>query len=296
MSLSHLDRLEAEAIHILRDGVAEAERPALLFSGGKDSTVLAHVAARAFYPAAPPLPLVHVDSTFEFADLLAFRDTFAAAFDFRLMVHVNEEGRRLALHPERDGAHYTRVMRTEALKQALDAHRFDVVFGGARRDEEKTRAKERIVSVRNAQHGWDPRKQRPELWSNYNWRRGAGETLRVFPLSNWTEDDIWTYICTRRVPLAPLYFAAPRPVVARQGALIVVDDPARMIWRTGETAAQRQVRFRTLGCWPVTAAIESAAASAEAIIAETRAARLSERQGRISDQGSLEALKREGYF
>jgi len=296
MSLSHPDRLEAEAIHILRDGVAEAERPALLFSGGEDSTVLAHVAARAFHPAAPPLPLVHVDSTWEFAELLAFRDSFATALGFKLIVHVNEEGRRLALHPERDGAHYARIMRTEALKQALDAHRFDVVFGGARRDEEKIRAKERIVSVRNARHGWDPRKQRPELWSNYNWRRGAGETLRVFPLSNWTEDDIWAYVHARRVPLAPLYFATPRLVVDRGGALIVVDEPARMIWRKGERAKERVVRFRTLGCWPVTGAIESTAANVEAIVAETRAARLSERQGRVSDEGSLEALKRDGYF
>lgn len=208
MSVSHLDRLEAEAIHILRDGVAEAERPALLFSAGKDSTVLAHVAARAFYPAAPPLPLLHVDSTWEFRELLVFRDSFAAARGFELIIHVNEDGRALQLHPARDSARYTRIMRTEALKQALDVNKFDVIFGGARRDEEKTRAKERIVSVRNAQHGWDPRKQRPELWSNYNWRRGAGETLRVFPLSNWTEDDIWAYVCSRRVPLATLYFAA----------------------------------------------------------------------------------------
>ncbi len=296
MALTHLDRLEAEAIHIMRDGVAEARRPVILFSGGKDSTVLAHLAVRAFYPALPPLPLLHVDSTWEFRELLAFRDSFAAALGLSLIVHVNEAGRALGLHPARDGARYTQIMRTTALKQALDRHGFDVVFGGARRDEEKTRAKERIVSVRSVHHGWDPRRQRPELWSNYNWRRSPGESLRVFPLSNWTEDDIWTYVSAKGVALAPLYYAAVRPVVERDGALIVIDDAARMIWRNGDAPSARQVRFRTLGCWPVTGAIESEAATADAVMAETRRGRLSERQGRVSDEGSLEALKREGYF
>ncbi|PZO46778.1 MAG: sulfate adenylyltransferase subunit CysD [Alphaproteobacteria bacterium] len=296
MDLTHLDRLEAEAIHILRDGVAEARRPVILFSGGKDSTVLAHLAVRAFYPAPPPLPLLHVDSTWEFRELLAFRDSFAKSLGFSLLVHVNEAGRALQLHPARDGARYTQIMRTEALKQALDAYGFDVVFGGARRDEEKTRAKERIVSVRTIHHSWDPRRQRPELWSNYNWQRSAGESLRVFPLSNWTEEDIWTYVRARSVALAPLYFAATRAVVARAGALIVVDDADRMIWRDGDAPAARQVRFRTLGCWPVTGAIESEASTPAAVMAETRRERLSERQGRVSDEGSLEALKREGYF
>ena len=296
MALTHLDRLEAEAIHILRDGVAEAHRPVILFSGGKDSTVLAHLAARAFYPAAPPLPLLHIDSTWEFRELIVFRDAFARALGVCLLVHVNEAGRALQLHPVRDGARYTRIMRTEALKQALDDHQFDVVFGGARRDEEKTRAKERIVSVRSVHHGWDPRRQRPELWSNYNWRRGSGESLRVFPLSNWTEDDIWAYVRIKGLDLAPLYFAAARPVVERDGALIVVNDADRMIWRAGDAPASRQVRFRTLGCWPVTGAIESEAVTAAMVMAETRRQRLSERQGRVSDDGSLEARKREGYF
>lgn len=296
MSLSHLAALESEAIHILRDGLAEANKPVLLFSAGKDSTVLAHLALKAFYPAPPPLPLLHVDSTWEFHDLLAFRDAFAARHGFDLIVYANEEGRARGLNPFEHGDRYTSAMRTEALKQALDAGGYDIIFGGARRDEEKTRAKERIVSVRNANHGWEPRRQRPELWSTYNWRLGKGESIRAFPLSNWTEADLWAYIIQYELALAPLYFARQRSVVQRDGALIVVDDPTRMQWRPGERTRDMAVRFRTLGCWPVTGAIESRADSLSEILRETLASPVSERQGRVSDSGSLERQKREGYF
>lgn len=296
MSLSHSVTLESEAIHILRDGVAEARKPALLFSAGKDSTVLAHLALKAFYPARPPLPLLHVDSTWEFKDLLVFRDAFAARYGFELIVYANEEGRAQGLNPFEHGELYTTAMRTDALKQALDVGGYDIIFGGARRDEEKTRAKERIVSVRNARHGWEPRRQRPELWCNYNWRLGMGESIRAFPLSNWTEADLWAYIIRNEIELAPLYFARQRPVVEREGALVVVDDPARMRWKSGERARDMQVRFRTLGCWPVTGAIVSGADSLGAILRETLVSPVSERQGRVSDVGSLERQKREGYF
>lgn len=292
----HLARLESDAIYILRDGVAEARAPVLLFSAGKDSTVLAHLAARAFHPAPPPLPLLHVDSTWEFRDLLAFRDRFAATHGFRLSVHANEAGRAAGLNPFEHGDHYTTEMRTKALRQALDTGGYDVVFGGARRDEEKTRAKERIVSIRSASHRWDPRNQRPELWNLYNWRLGRGESLRAYPLSNWTESDLWAYIRLRDIELAPLYYASDRPVVRRDGALIVVDEPERMPWRPGEQAESRSVRFRTLGCWPVTGAVESRASDLDAIYHETIASASSERSGRISDDGSLERQKREGYF
>ena len=297
--LSHLDRLEAEAIQILREAVAEARNPVMLFSAGKDSTVMAHLALRAFYPGKPPFPLLHIDSTWEFQSLLAFRDDFARHHGLELIVHANAEGRAAGLNPFDHGERYTASMRTEPLKAALDQGGYDVIFGGARRDEEKTRAKERVFSVRNAGHGWDPRQQRPELWKLYNTRLAAGQSARVFPLSNWTEADIWSYALLHRIALAPLYFASMRPIVERDGALLVVDDPARMRFRAGEEMTDRLVRFRTLGCWPVTAAIESPAADLFAIVRETLGASNSERQGRIGDSedgGSLEQKKREGYF
>lgn len=291
-----LAALENEAIHILREGVAEARDPVILFSAGKDSTVLSHLALRAFHPSRPPLPLLHVDSTWEFSELLAYRDAFARTHGFDLVVYANEAGRARGLNPFDDGDVYTTVMRTEALRQALDKGGYDVIFGGARRDEEKTRAKERIASVRGANHSWDPRAQRPELWSTYNWRLSPGQSIRAYPLSNWTEADIWAYIRHRQIPILSLYLARQRSVVERSGALIVVDDPARMKWRPGEQANLRSVRFRTLGCWPVTAAIASEADTPERVAAETAASALSERQGRISDDGSLEHQKRQGYF
>ena len=297
--MSHLDRLESEAIHILREAVAEAHNPVMLFSAGKDSTVMAHVALRAFYPGKPPFPLLHIDSTWEFQSLLAFRDGFARDHGFDLIVHANEEGRAAGLNPFEHGERYTAAMRTEPLKAALDQGGYDLIFGGARRDEEKSRAKERVFSVRSPSHGWDPRQQRPELWHLYNTRLAAGQSARVFPLSNWTEADIWSYALVHRVALAPLYFAQNRQVVERDGALLVVDDPARMRFRAGETMTDRLVRFRTLGCWPVTAAIESQAADLFAIVRETLGSANSERQGRIGDSedgGSLEQKKREGYF
>lgn len=294
--LSHLDRLESEALEILRDGLAEAERPVMLFSGGKDSTVLAHLARKAFFPARPPLPLLHVDSAWEFREVLEFRSQFAARHGFELLVHRNEEGLRLGLNPVEHGSRYTTVMRTEALKQALDLGGYDVIFGGARRDEEATRAKERVVSVRNRSHGWDPKLQRPELWSLYNWRRNPGESLRVFPLSNWTERDLWTYIARERLELCPLYFAAERPVAKAQGKLIAVDDPERARRLGLGPAAPELVRFRSLGCWPVTAAARSDARDLPSVVRETLFAHVSERSGRVSDAGSLEEQKRDGYF
>lgn len=292
----HLQRLESEAIGILRDGVAEARKPVLLFSGGKDSTVLAHLARRAFYPSTPPLPLLHVDSTWEFAEVLRFRDRFAAAHGFELIVHANAEGRAEGLNPFEHGEVYTSQMRTEALKQALDRGGHDVVFGGARRDEEASRAKERVASVRGRNHTWDPRQQRPELWDLYNWRLAKEQSIRAYPLSNWTEHDLWTYILVREIELCPLYFAAERPVVEREGILIAVDDPERMPWQPGERPRTERVRFRTLGCWPVTGAVRSDADDLASVFVETVTARGSERQGRVSDSGSLEAQKRAGYF
>ena len=297
--LTHLDRLESEAIHILRESVAEARNPVMLFSAGKDSTVMAHLALRAFYPAKPPFPLLHVDSTWEFRSLIAFRDAFAREHGFRLIAHSNEEGRACGINPFDHGDRYTTIMRTDALKEALDDGGYDIVFGGARRDEEKSRAKERVVSVRNQAHAWDPRQQRPELWQLYNTRLGKGQSARVFPLSNWTEADIWTYALRRGIELAPLYFAEALPVVERSGAYIVVDDESRMRFEPGETVQIRSVRFRTLGCWPVTGAIASEASDLAGVVLETMGASVSERQGRISDGedgGSLERKKREGYF
>jgi sulfate adenylyltransferase subunit 2 len=296
---THLQALEAEAIHIIRESVAEAQRPVMLFSAGKDSTVMAHLAMRAFFPGRAPFPLLHVDSTWEFRSLLDFRDRFAAAHGFELIAWRNEEGLAAGINPFDHGDRYTTIMRTEPLKAALDAGGYDVIFGGARRDEEKSRAKERIVSIRNAGHSWEPRAQRPELWRLYNTRLGRGQSARVFPLSNWTENDIWSYSLLHGIELAPLYFAQERAVVARGGSWVVVDDPGRMRFHPGEVTQPRRVRFRTLGCWPVTGAIESDAGTLADIVAETLRAQASERQGCISDGedgGSLEQKKREGYF
>ena len=298
-ALSHLDRLESEAIFIFREAVAEARQPVMLFSAGKDSTVMAHVALRAFYPAKPPFPLLHIDSTWEFRSLLEFRNTFASEHGFELIVHANEEGRAAGLNPFDHGERYTAQMRTEPLKAALDHGGYDLIFGGARRDEEKSRAKERIFSIRGREHAWEPRQQRPELWHLYNTRLSQDQSARVFPLSNWTEADIWAYALRHNIALAPLYLAERRPVVERDGALLVVDDPARMRFHAGETPTERMVRFRTLGCWPVTAAVESEATDLFAIVRETLGSVHSERQGRIGDSedgGSLEQKKREGYF
>lgn len=293
---THLDQLESEAIHIIREGVAQAENPVLLFSGGKDSTVLAELAVRAFWPSRPPVPLLHVDSTWEFREVLAFRDRFAAQHGFDLLVHANEDGRAQDLNPVHHGDVYTTMMRTEALRQALDRWGFDVIFGGARRDEEATRAKERIVSVRQPGHVWEPRSQRPELWSIYNCNLGQGQTARVYPLSNWTEQDLWTYIVSRNLELAPLYSARERPVASRDGTLIVVDDDEQgRLLGFGETQMM-MVRFRSLGCWPVTGAEPSKAADLTAVAGETLMSGRSERSGRVSDSGSLEAQKRQGYF
>ena len=295
----HLAALEAEAIFIIREAVAEARNPVMLFSAGKDSTVMAHLAMRAFHPARPPFPLLHIDSTWEFQSLIAFRDAFAAEHGFRLIAYANEEGRAEGINPFDHGERYTALMRTDPLKAALDAGSYDIIFGGARRDEEKSRAKERIVSVRNAAHAWEPRMQRPELWRLFNTRLGAGQSARVFPLSNWTEKDIWSYALAHDIALPPLYYSMPRPVVERAGALIVVDDESRMRFRPGERVSLRNVRFRTLGCWPVTGAIESDACDLKTVVEETLRASSSERQGRISDaeeSGSLERKKREGYF
>lgn len=295
-TLTHLEALESEAIHILREAVAQAENPVLLFSAGKDSTVLAHLALRAFYPSRPPMPLLHVDSTWEFRELLEFRDSFAREHGLPLVVYANEEGRALGLNPIDHGDRYTTMMRTEALKKALDRGGYDVIFGGARRDEEKSRAKERIFSIRNAQHGWEPRQQRPELWNCYNGKVFKGQSVRVFPLSNWTELDLWSYIYARRIKLAPLYYAKDRAVIRQDGTLIALDEPERLPSLAQKKLETRRVRFRTLGCWPVTGAIESDATETRSIIQETLLAPTSERRGRVSDEGSLELQKRQGYF
>ncbi|HXB18384.1 MAG TPA: sulfate adenylyltransferase subunit CysD [Steroidobacteraceae bacterium] len=298
-SLTHLDRLEAESIHIFREVIAECEQPVMLYSIGKDSAVMLHLAVKAFYPAPPPFPLLHVDTTWKFRAMYEFRDALAQRAGLKLIVHVNQEGLARGINPITHGSQvHTDVMKTQALRQALDSYGFDAAFGGARRDEEKSRAKERIFSFRSAQHRWDPRQQRPELWSLYNARHRAGESIRVFPLSNWTELDVWQYIWRESIAIVPLYLAAPRPVVERDGALIMVDDE-RLPLKPGERPVVKKVRFRTLGCYPLTGAIESSADTVEAVIAEMLASRTSERQGRVIDHdaaGSMEIKKLEGYF
>ncbi|MCR4281788.1 MAG: sulfate adenylyltransferase subunit CysD [Bauldia sp.] len=298
-SLPHLSRLEAEAIFIMREVAATAGRPVMLYSIGKDSSVMLHLALKAFYPAPPPFPLLHVDTTWKFKEMIRFRDETAKKHRLDLRVHVNRDGVARGITPFAHGSVlYTQVMKTEALKQALAEGRFDAAFGGARRDEEKSRAKERVFSFRSASHGWDPRSQRPELWSLYNTRVRPGESIRVFPLSNWTELDVWQYILAEKIDIVPLYFAAERPVVRRSGQWIMVDDD-RMPLLPGEAPEWRRVRFRTLGCYPLTAAIESDAATLPEVVAEMFAAKTSERQGRLIDHdevGSMEMKKREGYF
>ena len=297
--LSHLDRLEAESIHIFREVAATFDKPVMLYSVGKDSSVLLHLAMKAFYPARPPFPFLHVDTTWKFREMIAFRDRMATEHGLDLLVHVNREGVEQGINPIDSGSSvHTHVMKTVALRQALDEHGFDAAFGGARRDEEKSRAKERIFSFRGAGHGWDPKNQRPEMWKIYNTRVRKGESIRVFPLSNWTEQDIWQYILREDIPIVPLYLAARRPVIERDGMLVMVDDE-RLKLRPGEEVRQKMVRFRTLGCYPLTGAIESTATSLEAVVAEMLAARTSERQGRLIDRdeaGSMEKKKREGYF
>ncbi|MEK6243944.1 MAG: sulfate adenylyltransferase subunit CysD [Pseudomonadota bacterium] len=299
MALSYLERLEAEAIHIMREAVAEAERPVMLYSIGKDSSVMLRLALKAFHPGAPPFPLLHVDTTWKFRDMYRFRDRMAREHGLDLRVFVNPAGAENNINPFTHGsAVHTDVMKTEALKLALDQYGFDVALGGARRDEEKSRAKERVFSFRSAQHRWDPKNQRPELWRLYNTRKQRGESIRVFPLSNWTEFDVWEYIRAENIPIVPLYFARQRPVVERDGALIMVDDE-RLPLRPGEVPAMRKVRFRTLGCYPLTGAIESSAETLPEIIDELRQSRTSERQGRVIDSdsaGSMEKKKQEGYF
>lgn len=294
-----LGSLEAEAIHIFREVVAECERPVLLFSAGKDSAVLLHLARKAFFPASPPFPLLHVDTTWKFREMYAFRDHAAVAAGMQLLVHRNPEAEADGINPFDHGANvHTDLWKTQGLKQALDAGRFDAAFGGARRDEEKSRAKERIVSVRTTAHGWDPKRQRPELWSLYNTRVNTGESVRVFPLSNWIELDVWRYIQRENIALPSLYFAAERPVIERDGALLMLDDD-RMPLRPDEQAQMRRVRFRTLGCWPLTAAVDSDADTLEAVVREVRDASVSERQGRTIDHdpsASMEQKKRGGYF
>jgi sulfate adenylyltransferase subunit 2 len=297
--LTHLKRLEAESIHILREVVAETESPVMMYSIGKDSSVMLRLALKAFHPAPPPFPLLHVDTTWKFKEMISFRDATARELGLDLIVHVNQEGVARGIGPFTHGSEvHTDVMKTQALKQALDAHGFDAAIGGARRDEERSRAKERVFSFRSARHTWDPKNQRPELWRLYNARKRRGESIRVFPLSDWTELDVWHYIHLEDIPVVPLYLAALRPVVERDGTLIMVDDD-RMPLAEGETPELRKVRFRTLGCYPLTGAIESDADTLPAIIGEMLAARSSERQGRVIDRdqaASMEKKKREGYF
>lgn len=295
----HLALLEAEAIHILRETAAEFKKPVLLYSIGKDSSALLHLAGKAFSPARIPFPVLHVDTTWKFREMIAFRDETAKRLGLDLIVHVNEEGLKQGINPLDSGSKvHTDVMKTEALRQVLDRHGFDGAIGGARRDEEKSRAKERIFSHRSAGHVWDPRNQRPELWRLFNACLKPGETMRIFPLSNWTELDVWEYIQTEKIPVVPLYFAKERPVVRRSGTLIMIDDD-RLRLESGEKPQSLRVRFRTLGCYPLTGAIESSAATLDDIVAELRASRFSERQGRIidhDDTASMEKKKREGYF
>ncbi|MEM1148057.1 MAG: sulfate adenylyltransferase subunit CysD [Pseudomonadota bacterium] len=298
-SLTHLDRLEAEAIHIIREVAAVAEHPVMLYSVGKDSAVMLHLAVKAFYPSIPPFPLMHVDTTWKFREMIEFRNRKAKELGMDLIVHSNQEGIEAGVGPFTHGSsRHTDIMKTQALKQALDLHKFDVAFGGARRDEEKSRAKERVFSFRTAEHRWDPKNQRPELWNLYNARINKGESIRCFPISNWTELDIWQYIRREQIEIVPLYFAAKRPVVAWEDSLIMVDDD-RVPEDLAKTAVEKSVRFRTLGCYPLTGAVESTAATLEDIIQETLLTNSSERQGRTIDRdqaASMEKKKQEGYF
>lgn len=297
--LTHLKQLEAESIHIIREVAAEFERPVMLYSIGKDSAVMLHLAMKAFYPGKPPFPLLHVDTTWKFREMIQFRDNLARELGLELLVHINQEGLAQGIGPFTHGSKkHTDVMKTESLKQALDKYRFDAAFGGARRDEEKSRAKERVYSFRDKTHRWDPKNQRPELWNLYNGKINQGESIRVFPLSNWTELDVWQYIYLENIPIVPLYFAKERPVVERDGVLIMVDDD-RMPLKPGEVPIMKQVRFRTLGCYPLTGAVESSATTLPEIIQEMLLTRTSERQGRVIDHdqaGSMEEKKKEGYF
>ncbi|WP_294029294.1 sulfate adenylyltransferase subunit CysD [Sphingopyxis sp.] len=298
-TLTHLDRLEAESIHIMREVMADAAKPVMLYSVGKDSAVMLHLARKAFYPSPPPFPLLHVDTTWKFKAMYELRDRMAAESGMELIVYQNPEAKERGINPFDHGPLHTDMWKTEGLKQALDLHGFDVAFGGARRDEEKSRAKERIFSFRTASHGWDPKKQRPELWNLYNARKAKGESIRVFPISNWTELDIWQYIARENIPIVPLYFAAPRPTVERDGLLLMVDDD-RFPLLPGETPVERSVRFRTLGCYPLTGAVESGATTLSEVIQEMLLTTTSERQGRIIDKdggdASMEKKKQEGYF
>ena len=297
--MTHLQRLEAEAIHIMREVVAEAENPVMLYSIGKDSSVMLHIAMKAFYPAKPPFPIMHIDTMWKFSEMIGFRNKMAEDLGLELIVHINPEGEQMKMNPFVHGsAKHTDVMKTQGLKQALDKHGFDVAFGGARRDEEKSRAKERIFSFRNENHHWDPKRQRPELWNVYNARKNPGETIRVFPLSNWTELDIWQYIHLEKIPIVPLYLAKPRPVVERDGVLILVDDD-RLPMEAGEEPMMKTVRFRTLGCYPLTGAVESEADTLPDVIQEMLLTTTSEREGRVIDfdsTASMEKKKQEGYF
>jgi len=298
-SLTHLKQLEAESIHIIREVVSEFKNPVMLYSIGKDSSVMVQLALKAFHPARPPFPLMHVDTTWKFHDMIRFREEYARKeLGLDVLTYVNEEGRRLGIDPFENSGKHTTVMKTEALKQALEQYGFDAAFGGARRDEEKSRAKERVYSFRDRHHRWDPKNQRPELWNLYNGRVNKGESIRVFPLSNWTELDVWQYIHLEKIPIVPLYFAAERPVVLRDGVRILVDDE-RLKLRSGEKPEMRSVRFRTLGCYPLTGAVDSRAATLPEIIQEMLLTKTSERQGRVIDndeEGSMEDKKKEGYF
>lgn len=296
--VTHLEQLEAEAIYIMREVAAECEKPVMLYSIGKDSSVMLHLALKAFYPEKPPFPFLHIDTTWKFHEMITFRDRIAQEKGIEMLVYTNEEGIRQGINPFDHGSAYTDIMKTQALKQALDHYGFTAAFGGGRRDEEKSRAKERIFSFRNESHAWDPKNQRPEMWNLYNTKINKGESMRVFPLSNWTEKDIWQYICKENIDIVPLYFAKERPVVYRDGNIIMVDDE-RMKLLTGEEIQMKKVRFRTLGCYPLTGAIESEADTLEAIVEETMGAVSSERTSRVIDHeaaGSMERRKREGYF
>ena len=298
-TLSHLDKLEAEAIYILREVAAECEKPVMLYSIGKDSSVMLHLALKAFWPEKPPFPFLHIDTTWKFQDMIAFRDYTMQKYGLDLLVYTNEEGVRMGINPFEHGSSYTDIMKTEALKQALSKYGFTAAFGGGRRDEEKSRAKERIFSFRNAQQAWDPKNQRPEMWKLYNTRIRKGESIRVFPLSNWTEKDIWQYIRQEQIEIVPLYYAAERPVIYRDGSIIMVDDD-RMPLLPGEEIVMKKIRFRTLGCYPLTGGIESEADTLDAIIEETLSAVTSERTSRVigrdGGEASMEKRKREGYF